>query len=202
MNIRCFLGFFIGCCAFAWCSCEHKPRTETTHFTKADSLTDSYLALQDSMLQAWNAMINDDNHKLESMHNLLHELMVATQIERPLLQSLEVRLDQLKHSRYTQKTMGNPDIVSEYDFASSALVGEIISLAEQQTQFVYNTTLQKLVENIRTADQRVNNYRAEYDRIASEYNAFLEQNKQFLTEIEADTFIEKKPLFQMVSDEE
>ena len=202
MDIRCFLGFFIGCCAFAWCSCEQKPRTETTHFTKADSLTETYLSLQDSMLQAWNAMINDDNQKLESMHNLLHELMVATTIDRDLLHSLEVRLEQLKHSRYTQKTMRNPDIIAEYDFASSTLVSEIISLAEQQTQFAYNSTLQKLVESIRTADQRVNNYREEYDRIATAYNAFIESNKQFLTEIDADTFMEKKPLFQMVSDEE
>jgi hypothetical protein len=154
------------------------------------------------MLQAWNTMINDDNQKLESIHNLLHELMVATTIDRDLLHSLEVRLEQLKHSRYTQKTMGNPDIIAEYDFASSTLVSEIISLAEQQTQFAYNSTLQKLVENIRTADQRVSNYREEYDRIATAYNDFIESNKQFLTEINADTFMEKKPLFQMVSDEE
>jgi hypothetical protein len=202
MCIRYFFGLFSACCMIALCNCEQKPKTETPHFTKLDSLTDTYLALQDSMLQVWNSMINDDNQKLEAMHNLLHELLVAGATDRDLLKSFEGRLEQLRHSRYTQKTMANPDIVAEYDFASSTLVSELITLAEQQTQFSYNTTLQKLTDNIRTADQRVNNYRQEYDRIAQEYNRFLDQNKKMLTQIDRDTFLEKKPLFQMVAEDE
>jgi septal ring factor EnvC (AmiA/AmiB activator) len=192
----------LGCfCIMACFSCKQKPKAELTLFTKADSLTDTYLALQDSMLQTWNIMINDDNRKIEAMHNLLHELMVGSPVDQEILKSYEERIENLKTNRYTQKTMAEAQLVEEYDFASNALVTELISLAESQAQFPYNSTLQKLVDEIRLADQRVTNYREAYDLIAIRYNHFVEQNKQFMKEVDTDSFMEKKPLFQMVAEE-
>ena len=52
-----------------------------------------------------------------------------------------------------------------------------------------------------SADLGVNNYRYEYDSIATEYNQFIERNKVALKEINEDSFLEKKPLFQMVADD-
>lgn len=182
------------------CGDRQAARQETT-FTKVDSLTDFYLALQDSMLQSWNIMINDDNQKIKAMTNLLHELKVSHPEERELLSAYEERLDQLIRLRYTQKSMANADVVEEYDFASNSLVGELISITESKTEFAYNTTLQKLVDEIRAADQRVNNYRIDYDSIVTAYNHFLEKNKDYLTEIDQSSTPEKKPLFQMVSEE-
>ena len=86
---------------------------------------------------------------------------------------------------------------AEYDFASNLLVTELISQAESKTEFAYNTTLQKLVEEIRLADQRVNLYREDYDGIAEKYNAFLEKNRNYLNEINQDDSLETRPLFQM-----
>ena len=185
---------------FTFFACSEHKRPDETHFTKADSLTDTYLELKDSMLETWNSMINDDNQKLKAMHNLLHELIVSNPTRREELQAFEERLEQLERSRYTQKTMENEHVIEEYDFASNSLVTELIALAESQPQFGYNSTLQKLVETIRTADQRVENYRASYDQIASTYNSFLEENREFLHEIDEDTS-SKKPLFQTVADE-
>ena len=185
---------------FAFFACSEHKRPDETHFTKADSLTDTYLELKDSMLETWNSMINDDNQKLKAMHNLLHELIVSNPTRRDELQGYKERLEQLEHSRYTQKTMENVHVIEEYDFESNSLVTELIALAESQPQFAYNTTLQKLVETIRTAEQRIENYRAEYDEIATTYNNFLDHNKEFLHEIDEDTS-SKKALFQTVSDE-
>jgi hypothetical protein len=204
MNVKYYIpGLFISCCLLSLCGCNKKQRDEHTHFTKADSVTETYLELKDAMLQAWNMMINDDNQKIKAMHHLLHELMVSNPSQRPLLKSYEERLERLVYSRYTQKTMANADVIVEYDFASNSLVSELISLAESQTQFAYNTTLQRLVENIRTADQRTESYREEYDVIASKYNEFIDQNKDMLrqSEIDQDTLLQKKPLFQVVSEE-
>ena len=180
---------------------EKKVPTQDTTFTKVDSLTDYYLAIQDSMLQAWNMMTHDDNEKIVAMHNLVHELMITNFTDKDILTSYEERLDQLKHLRYTQKSMANPDVVEEYDFASNSLVSELISLAESRTEFTYNTTLQKLADDIRSADQRVASYREEYDIITFHYNRFLDQNNQFLKEIDPNQTFEKKPVFQMVSDQ-
>ena len=182
-------------------SCGEKANTspETT-FTHQDSLTEHYLGLQDSLLKAWNMMMHDDNEKIKTMHNLLHELAVSNPAQREQLQIFEERLDQLVRTRYTQKTMENVDLIEEYDFASNSLVVELIALAEAQTEFGYNPTLQKLTDEIRLADQRVNNYREEYDAIVIAYNSFIEKNKDSLKEIDASNSLEKKPLFQMVSE--
>ena len=178
---------------------ENKANSSDAAFTKADSLTDQYLAFQDSMLQSWNVMINDDNQKIKSMHSLLHELLLISTDERDQITKYEEQLDQLTRLRYTQKSMGNADVVEEYDFASTTLVQELISVAETTPEFEKNTTLQKLVEDIRLADERVNNYRGDYDLIVMQYNECLEENKSHLLEANRNDSLEKKYLFQMVS---
>jgi hypothetical protein len=90
--------------------------------------------------------------------------------------------------------------VEEYDFASASLVSELIALAESYSAFSYNTTLQKLVEEIRAADLRVENFRADYDAVAQQYNEFIEENKELLKEIADNGKLDKKPLFQMASE--
>ena len=179
--------------------CEKKTVQETS-FTKADSLTGTYLAYQDTLLQAWNSMIHDDNRKIKAMGHLLHELSVSTPEKRDELNVLLERLEHLGSMRYDQQTMSDTEVVSEYDFVSNSLVTELISLAESQREFAYNTTVQKLVDSIRAADQRVNIYREEYDAIASRFNAFLDRHQQTLSEIENDSSIVKKPLFQMAGE--
>ncbi len=193
-------GLIVLLCGTALMHCGgHKPDIPQTTFTKADSLTDCYLAYQDTMLQFWNIMINDDNQKIKSMHDLLHELLIKSDYNHELLRSYEGQLDQLAGLRYTQKSMGDADVVEEYDFASAALVTELISIAESSSEFAHSPTLQTLVEDIRMADQRVNNYREEYDVHALNYNSFLERNKFYLQEIAQSDSLEKKYLFQMVS---
>ena len=183
-------------------NCSRPERTaQETAFTKQDSVMDFYLAYQDSIVQAWNVMISDDNQKIKAMHSLLHELSVSNPEERQELQHFEERLNALVQMRYDQRSIANKDIVEEYDFASNSLVGELLSKAEAQPEFAYNATLQTLAEEIRLADERVGNYRDDYDAIVEGYNTFLERNKEFLAEIDPDSTLEKKPLFQMVSDE-
>jgi hypothetical protein len=203
MNFKHYLsGTLVICVAILLFGCGDNKQQSHPHFTKIDSLTDTYLTLKDSMLHTWNAMINDDNQKIKAMHDLLHELRVSNPARQDEFKALEERLTQLMHARYTQKSMENQDVIEEYDFASNSLVSELISVAESQTQFGYNTTMQKLVETIRTADQRTENYRDQYDKIAQEYNTFVSTNKSHLKDIDPDAMIEEKPLFQTVSDSE
>lgn len=183
------------------CSCGTKKNEDNaTIFTEADSLTEIYLDLQDSILLSWNMMINDDNQKIKAMLDLLHELQVGGSFDPGELNSIKQRIVQLKNIRYTPKSMGNNEVVDEYDFASNSLVTELIVLAESHTAFSYNPVMQNLVEQIRTADQRIENYRAAYDAIVLQYNKFLTDHQGHLTETEIAGTLEKKPLFQMVSD--
>jgi len=190
-------GILFSCAGILLFNCGKKAEVSQTAFTKADSLTDLYLSLQDSMLQSWNVMINDDNQKIKAMHNLLHELMITSNDEDDELHAYEEELDHLMALRYSQKSMADGDIIEEYDFASNLLVTELISQAESKTEFAYNTTLQKLVEEIRLADQRVSLYREEYDEVVFRYNTFLEKNRNDLHEINQGDSLELRPLFQM-----
>lgn len=195
-----FALLFISSCCVVLMNCgEKQNQAPQTAFTKEDSLTDRYLAFHDSILQSWNVMINDDNQKIKSMHNLLHELLITSTSDRDQLGKFEKQLDLLKQMRYNQHSMGDEEVVEEYDFASATLVTELVSLAESKPEFNYNTTLQKLVEDIRTADQRVNNYREDYDYVVMEYNRFLERNKTLLLEINPSDSMQEKYLFKMVS---
>jgi hypothetical protein len=194
-------GVILSCAAVVTFSCGKNPDIQDTNFTKADSLTDLYLSLQDSMLQSWNIMINDDNQKIQAMHNLLHELMISAPDESDELNIYEEQLNHLTQLRYTQKSLGDEDLIEEYDFASNSLVAELISLTESQQEYAYNATLQKLVEDIRVADQRVSNYRQDYDDITMRYNKFLKINQSYLKEISLADSLEMKPIFQMDYDD-
>lgn len=185
---------------FSLCCCEKEQKAKQTEFTKADSLTESYLALKDSLLQTWNTMMHDDNRKIKAMQHLLHELAISNPEKQEALNKYEHRLQNLANSRYDQNSISNTEVVTEYDFASNSLVTELISLAESENEFAYNTTLQKLADEIRASDQRVNNYREDYDLIASEYNRFIVRNRLLLKEIDENPFQDTTPLFQMAAE--
>jgi len=190
-------GILFFCSGVILFNCGKKAEINHPAFTKADSLTDLYLSLHDSVLQSWNVMINDDNQKIKAMHNLLHELMITSQNQDEQLHGYEEQLEHLVELRYDQQSMGDEDLIEEYDFASNLLVTELITQAESKTEFAYNPTLQRLVEEIRVADQRVTLYREEYDAITFKYNTFLEKNRNYVSEITQKDSITLRPLFQM-----
>jgi hypothetical protein len=182
------------------CSGKKDIREEAT-FTKADSLTDRYLQLQDSMLYAWNNLISDDSRKFNTMHKLLHALLVTGYLDKEELIAMELRLNKITTLSITQESINNASLVEEYDFATSSLLKELLSLAESHESFASNQGLQKMVEEIRLIDQRVEGNRLRYDSVAKEYNRFLEKNKNQVEELDLGISLEKKPLFQIASED-
>jgi hypothetical protein len=177
-------------------SCNTQKQSDQASSTY--SVQDSLVAYQDSLLQSWNIMIGDDNQKINAMQILLRELKSTDADDREQLERFEQQLEQLSRLRYTQTSMSNADVIEEYDFASGTLVMELISLAESRVEYNKSLVLQKLVDDILLADDRVNNYREDYDDIVADYNYFLDKNKPYLKEINADS-LRRRSLFQMVS---
>lgn len=185
-------------CALIGCKKEPTSATSTS-FTKADSLTEFYLTLQDSMLRSWNIMTNDDNQKIAAMHSLLRELELAATGSNNSFDDYKHQIERLNEIRYDRSSLAQPDVVEEYDFASNLLVSELISLAETHPDFTYNHKMQQLVDQIRIADQRVNLLREEYDGITARYNAFIRENHGYLSDIAPADSLDVKPLFEMSS---
>jgi hypothetical protein len=170
-------------------------------FTKADSLAERFLELQDSTLTTWNTLISDEHEKFRSMHELIHELLLSSQSDKEQLVALENRLNNLSEMELTQMSIDNPSFLEEYDFTTSAIVTELITLGESHEKFAQNKMLRKLVDNITLVDQRVENNRTNYDMIVTQYNQFIARNKSSLHEFDNNTEIKTKPLFQEISQE-
>lgn len=178
------------------CSKSGEKETQTA-FTKADSLTDKYLELEDNMLVAWNQVVSNDNAKVRLMNTLIHELLQSSQYNKEELIAMESRLNELSEFKFTQETIKDPTLIEEYDFATNTLFSELVIMAQSNETFAHNPSLQEMVEEIKQLDQQVETNRSNYDLIAVEFNRFVEKNKSMLTDINA----EKKALFQMTTTE-
>jgi hypothetical protein len=171
--------------------------SEKTTFTHLDSLTETYLTLQDTLLQSWNILSKDEHDRLEAVDEALHHLIQFSEPSPSQLASLKARLDQLKQIHITQKTLANPYVIEEYDFASNSLVSEILSFTEGNPKIVEDKLLSNLIDKIKLSDQRIFNYRMGYDSIANQFNSFLERNKIHLKEIDANNSVEKRSVFNV-----
>lgn len=181
-------------------ACSNTATTESSSFTKADSLTETYLSFQDSLYHLWNVLLKDEKEKVETMHAALNHFMVSGLDGYDQLESLKKRLEQLQHIRISQKTLVNPHVIEEYDFECRSLVAEIVSKAETSALFLTDPHSKKLVDKIKFSDQRLADYREAYDSLAMEYNEFIEKNKSLLKDIDKNSSLQKKPLFNQATD--
>lgn len=201
MIVRRAIWSTIICAAVVGSSCTNRTSVpDHNNYTHIDSLTDTYLNLQDSLLITWNLMVKDENEKLKSMHELLQTMTSSEFFDKSQIVSIQQRLEQVERIRFNQKTMSNPHVVEEYDFASNSLIAEIVSLAESNSTFIQKKELQSLIDYINVADQRVNYYRSDYDSIAKKFNLFLDAHEINMKDIDQNATHEKRPLFQMASD--
>lgn len=189
-----------GLLLIASCSGNRKESVQTT-FTSADSLTDRLLQLQDSMLFAWNTLVNDDTHKFRTIHDLLHKLMTTGYHDQQALISLEQRLNSLSNYALTQETIDDATLVEEYDFATSSLVTELISLVKSHESFDNDPMLRDKVQEIILIDQQVEANRRRYDAIVQEFNTFLEKHHDAVMDLGLGIPLKEKPLFEIASGE-
>ena len=192
------IGFLFGSMILMSCG-RSATSNEKTTFTHIDSLTDTYLSLQDTLLHSWNVLVKDEQEKLDALDGALHHLLQMANPEQSELVALENRLRLLKQIHITQKSLSNPSVIEEYDFAASSLVAEILTLSQSNPSLIQNKNLSALIDKIKIADQHTSLYRSGYDSIAYEFNAFLERNQSVLKDIDKNGVIEKKPLFSGVT---
>jgi hypothetical protein len=190
------ISIFLGAIAVFTISCKKQENsTGHTAFTRIDSLTEVYLTLQDSMWSTWNLMMKDESEKLEAVNSLLEDMKEVDGANKVQIESLQQQSEQLDHIRFTQKTMENPHVVEEYDFASNALITDVIQLVESHPDFINSVKWQRLADAIKSADQRISTYREEYDQVASQYNDLLDEIGPSLSEIDEKNDGQKKALF-------
>lgn len=178
---------------------RHTTSNEKTSFTHIDSLTDTYLTLQDTLLHSWNVLLKDEHEKMHAMEEVMKHLLHSPAADPSQVAALAARLDQLRQISITTKTLSNQYVVEEHDVAAHAMTHDLLSMAESNSTLLLNKEFTQLVARIKSADQRTWQYRTGYDSIAHLFNDFLEKNKNLLTDIEKSGSLEKRPTFNEVT---
>jgi hypothetical protein len=175
---------------FTICACSTtSPVQERTQFSRLDSLTETYLVLNDSILMSWNRIVSDELAKSKTFQELIDKIKDEGKTGSAQIESLQLRILQLDRIRFNQKNMDQPHVVEEYDKACVAIVNDLIS----------NTT--PMTAAISTRDwfeeARVAGYyrRAYYDSLASTFNNFILQHKVTLRDLGPTTQLDEKPMF-------
>lgn len=171
------------------CACSTSNSIhEHTRFSKADSLTDAYLVLSDSVLQSWNRIVGNEVDKSRTLQELIDDLDNAQLLSDELRESFAVRVDQLEKIRFTQESIDDNQIVEDYDLALQSIVDDLSKLANTPGSPDPRTMFKFLQEN-----SVVN--RQLYDSLARTFNEFVQKNKAALKDVEMGQELDEKPLF-------
>lgn len=176
--------------AFA-CACSTSNSIHehsSTHFSKADSLTDAYLVLSDSLLQSWNRIVGNELDKSRALQEIIDDLENSSMLTTELRESLQVRMDQLEKIRFTQESIRDPQSVEDYDVAFQSIVDDLANVSKANAEAMFKYLQDNSVTN-----------RVSYDSLAKSFNDFVEKNKSMLKEINSNNELEMKPLFTKVN---
>ncbi len=169
---------------------------EKTNFTHLDSLTDTYLVLQDSVLQSWNRVIKTESEKSKTLEQLLAHLS-TTQIDSDLINSLDEQVQQLEKIRFTPKTLWNSHVVNEYDESCSLLIQRITDLSSKEAEISSSKDYQTAINWINQIQNLSTSHRLYYDSLAQRFNQFVEKHREALKEMERNGQLDNKPLFKV-----
>ena len=167
---------------------------ERTQFTHLDSLTDTYLVLQDSALHAWNRVMKAETEKTEALRYFVDQL--DTLAQGGLMAALKSRIDQLERIRFTAKSVGNPDVISEYDLACQSILADLTHAAATHA---HQPQVAGKLDWLQQLHASIFSHRHYYDSVAEAFNQFVEQHAHELKEIERNNHLERKPLFNTES---
>jgi hypothetical protein len=166
------------------CSTSNSIHEHTSSFSKADSLTDAYLVLSDSVLQSWNRIVSTEMDKTRTLEEIINDLDAASLLSDELRESFQVRMEQLEKIRFTQESIKDPQAVEDYDVAFKSIVDDIIRLTKDDQEKMFGSLISNSTTN-----------RLSYDRIANTFNAFIQKNKSMLKDVSTNNELESKPLF-------
>jgi hypothetical protein len=171
------------------CACSTSNSVnEHTRFSKADSLTDAYLVLSDSLLQSWNRIVGTEMDKSRTLQEFIHDLDHANLLTEELRESFQVRIDQLDKIRFTQKTIDDQQTVQDYDLALQSIVNDVAQLSKSASGPDARAMFKYLQEN-----SLVN--RLSYDSLAHTFNEFIRENRNVLKDLDTSTELDMKPVF-------
>ncbi len=139
----------------------------------------SYQALKDSVDNSWQQMMSADDDKLLSVARLLDEVSFNPKHDVSLVSEGRKMLQKLKKTRYTQTSLSD-ETIDSYDALTDSTIAYIIKVANETPDMDNYPLKNELIEEINQANSvgEIVRMRSTYDDIASEYNSFIQQNRE------------------------
>jgi hypothetical protein len=171
---------------------------EAPQFTKADTLMDQLLVLQDSLHHRWLRV-----SMYEQLHNdYLKQLFQKAVSLRTLPAHEHIAIDQqiiqLQQIQLNPRNMANPDVIREHDLARHALTTDIFLLVDLHDLHLKDSGIAHLARQIQGCQDATWTLRQTYDSLAHHYNQFLYQHREALVDHDPAAAHLPRPLFGAV----
>ena len=177
-------------------ACNKKSSTSLTP-TAIDSLKSVFQDINSDLETTWSEMMQDDDEKLDNMRRILQEVEYSGNYNRLKLDSLKQDIDHLASVRYDQQTMSDSELINLYDSLTNQVMGKVTIFTTRLEQFEQYPIMGRLLQEVFEADERVLRYRIDYDKIAKQYNAFIETHEPDMQVLTRQNDLQPKPLFEL-----
>jgi hypothetical protein len=179
------------------CSCEKSNKSGNAQ-VNADSLQTQLITLNDSVNIAWEALVASDQAKEEGLRDLLEQISLLKNYNKPLHDSLQLAQAELSRLRYSSPPTVTSAVIDAYDAQSDKVKNGVYSLGNATPGFAACALCGELREKIDNADNQTLFNRINYDRQAQAYNDFIKTHADDLAAIRpAYSNLSPLPLFQI-----
>lgn len=157
-----------------------------------------YKAINDSINNSWQLMMQADDQKIADIKRLIEEISYTKKYNLFLLDSTRQMQQTLASKRYTQISMQKSELIDKYDAATDSVVKAVFRLAKTTPSIDQYQTAMQLVQDINTAENEVVIFRVRYDGWVRTYNEHIKIHKTELEEkLKSDSLPEKYFLFTL-----
>ncbi len=176
-------------------ACNKKARTLSVD--TLDSLKLTYQQINNELEFSWTEMMMDDDGKLENMRRILQEISYSGDYSVVTHEGLKKEVEDLAAIRYDRETMSNSDLITNYDDKTNTTMSGLMEFTTGLPQFEQYPLMGQLLQEVFEADDRVLQYRIQYDRAVKSYNQFIEENEPYLEQIANQEILQAKSLFEL-----
>jgi len=161
-------------------------------------LSQQLTALNDSANIRWERMMAADSQKFADIKRLLEEISYCKKYDEKAVDKLLKQRNEVFALRYTQANLSD-SLIDLYDSKTTELINKVRNVKANTKEISQHPLADQLENEILKADRDdLLVYRKNYDQAASEYNSFLDQNKEAISADASLANYQKRKTFSVV----
>jgi hypothetical protein len=164
-------------------SCKKTDRPTAATEEPADALQVQADNLRDSVEVHWVRLIESDNRKLDNVERVLREMSSYPYYDRGRIADLRDLQSRMRQIRYDRESLASDERIDRYDIASDSLMYGLMQLFRSVDQADKYSSIDALIDEIKSADDSTIIYRVYYDKYAKELNEFTSTHTNTLKKL-------------------